>query len=113
MNTDKNLSFEILYALDRISEEFLKEIVRLKKKLKFDEFKPEIRKCSQRFFEETLTPLFEAKEKITIYEIMEKTDKKKCTIQNYIGELCRNEYIKKSKNLKADKRTKLYEKMTQ
>ena len=96
MDADKNVSYEILYTLDRISEEFLKEINKLKKKLKLYEFKPEIRECSQRFFEETLTPLFEAKEKLTIYEIMEETDKKKSTIQNYIGELWRNKYIKKT-----------------
>ncbi len=112
MNTDKNESYEILYTLDRISEEFQKEINKLKKKLKLYEFKPEIRECSHRFFEETLIPLFEVQEKISIYEIMEETDKKKSTIQNYISELWKNKYIRKNKNLKGDKRTKIYEKMT-
>jgi len=109
MDTDKNESYEILYMLDRISEEFFNEIKKLKQKLKLYETKPEIRKCSQKFFEETLLPLFEEKIKISVSDIKKKTDIEKNTILNYLSELCRNKYIKKSKNVEGDGRTKIYE----
>jgi len=109
MDTDKNVSYEILYMLDRISEEFFKEINKLKQKLKLYEIKPEIRKCSQKFFEETLVPLFESKIKISLTDIEKKTDVVKSTILNYLSELWRNKYIKKSINAEGDRRTKIYE----
>ena len=112
MNTDKNESYEILYMLDRISDEFFKEINKLKKKLKLYEIKPEIRKCSQKFYEEILVPLFEEKNKISLLDITEKTNKRKSTILNYLSELWRYKYIKRSKNEEGDSRTRLYEKMT-
>lgn len=112
MDTDENESYEILYMLDRISDEFFKEINKLKKKLKFYEVKPEIRKCSKKFYKETLVPLFEEKKRISLFDIIKKSEKGKSTILNYLSELWRYKYIKKSKNEEGDKRTKLYEKIT-
>ena len=109
MNTDKNESYEILYMLDRISEEFFNEINKLKQKLRLYETKPEIRKSSLKFFEETLVPLFEEKIKVSLIDIEKKADKEKNTILNYLSELWRNKYIKKSKNVEGDGRTKIFE----
>ena len=111
MDTDKNNSYEILYMLDRISENFTKEIENLKKKLKLYEDKTELRQCSLKFYNETLVPLFEQKKLISLLDISKNTTKKKNTILNYLSELSKYKYVNKIKNEKGDKRTKLLEKM--
>ncbi|KKM19524.1 hypothetical protein LCGC14_1654790 [marine sediment metagenome] len=111
MDADKNSSYEILYMLDRISEKFTKEIENLKKKLKLYENKPELRQCSLKFYKETLAPLFEQKEFISLSDISKNTTKKRNIIQNYISELSKYKFVNKIKNEEGDKRTKLLEKM--
>lgn len=111
MDTDKKDYYEILYMLDRISNHFIKELDKIKLKLKLVEVRPELRKCSRKFYYDILVPLFEEKEKISLLDIKKKTQIKKTTIQSYLSELWNNKYINKIRNEKEDKRTKLYEKM--
>lgn len=111
MDTDKKEYYEILYMLDRISDRFNKELNKIKIKLKLDEVRPELRKCSYSFYYDILVPLFEEKEKITLSDIRTKTQMKKSTIQNYLSELWKNKYINKIRNEREDKRTKLYKKI--
>lgn len=108
MNADKNELYEILYMLDKISDQFLKEINILKKRLNFSELKPELRKCSQKFYENTLIPLFKENKIISLNNIINNSKIKKNTIQAYLSELYRHGLIKRIKNDKGDKRTKLF-----
>ncbi len=110
MDTDKKEIYEVLYILERISINFINEINKLKEKLHLHEVKPELRKCTYKFYNKILDPLFEKKEKISLNEIINVAHIKKGTIQIYLGELWKYNYINKIKNEKEDRRTKLYEK---
>jgi len=111
VNADKNEFYEILHMLDKISDIFISEVNNLKKKLKFYELKPELRSCTLKFYEETLVPLFKEKSVISLLDIINRTKRKKCTIQTYLSELYRYKFINRIRNDQGDKRTKLFEKM--
>jgi len=75
------------------------------------EYEPKPRKCSYSLLERILMPLFEEKEVITLEDIIKKSGKKKNTVLCYLSELTKHKLILKEKNLKDDKRTKLYKKV--
>jgi len=108
MSTDINILFELLTTLERISNKINDEVNQLKKKLDFSNIERELRKSTHTFYLNTLLPLFKSKEQISIYEILEVTERKKNTVLNYLSELCKQGYLKKDKNQFGDKRTKLY-----
>ena len=110
MYTDKKEVYAFFITLERISNKINAEINNLKKKLKVSEYQPEIRTCSNRFFEDVLRPLFNEKGFISLEDIIAKSVLKKNTILCYLGELDKYGYIEKSKNELGDKRTKLYRK---
>lgn len=111
MSSDKNEIYELLSALERISNKIDIEINKLKKKLDIPDLKPKIRSCSYKLFEYILEPLFNEKETITLQEIIKKSGKKKATILCYLNELWKYGFIFKFRNLKGDKRTKLYKRI--
>ena len=77
MKTDKNSSYEILFILDKISEQFTYEIKKLKRKMNLNELKPELRQSTLKFYEGTLVPLFERKKRLSLIDISENTKKKR------------------------------------
>jgi len=110
MYSDKKEVYAFFITLERISNKINTEINNLKKKLKVSEYRPEIRNCSNRFFEDVLKPLFNEKGTISLKDIIDKSDREKSTLLNYLSELNKYGYIKKTKNHLGDKRTRLYEK---
>ena len=110
MYSDKKEVYAFFITLERISNKINTEINNLKKELKVPEIKPEIRNCSNRFFEDVLKPLFNEKGTISLKDIIDKSDREKSTLLNYLSELNKYGYIKKTKNHLGDKRTRLYEK---
>ncbi len=110
MVSDKKDLFDFITSLEKISVKINDEIKLLKKKLKFIEYAPKPRKCSHNLLENILNPLFEEKEVISLEDIIKKSGKKKTTLLCYLSELVKHELIIKTKNLKGDKRTRLYKK---
>ena len=110
MYSDKKEVYAFFITLERISNKINTEINNLKKKLKVSEIKPEIRNCSNRFFEDVLKPLFNEKGTISLEDIIAKSIRKKSTLLCYLGELDKYGYIIKTKNELGDRRTKLYRK---
>ena len=111
MSSDKKDIFDFLTSLERISTKINIEIKFLKKKLKISEYEPKLRNSSYNLLDNILMPLFEEKEFITLEDIIKKSGKKKNTILCYLSELVKHKLILKEKNLKGDKRTKLYKKV--
>ena len=108
MSSDKNEIYELLTALERISNKIDIEVNKLKKKLKIPDIKPKIRACSYELFENVLKPIFMEKEIVSLQEIIKKSGKKKTTLLCYLSELFNYGFIYKIRNLRGDKRTKLY-----
>ena len=107
MYSDKKEVYAFFITLERISNKINTEINNLKKKLKYE---PEIRNCSNRFFEEILKLLFNKNGTISLDDIIDKSDRKKTTLLSYLSELNKYGYIVRKRNHLGDKRTKLYEK---
>lgn len=109
MYSDKKEVYAFFITLERISNKINTEINYLKNKLKDSGYSPEIRNCSNKFFEDVLKPLFNEKGTISLEEIIDKSDKKKkSTLLCYLSELNKYGYIEKTKNHSGDRRTKLY-----
>ena len=111
--SDKNEVLEFLKSLEIISNKINIEIKRLKKRLKFQEIRPELHNYHEVFYQNVLIPLFKTKKIVTFEDIIEKSIEVRIkklsenTIKCYLSTLLKHNYLEFTLN-KKDKRRHLY-----
>lgn len=112
MSFDKKTLFEVIKAMENISQKFEKEVINLKKKVNYSDLTIGLEECHKKFYEKTLKPIFLKKKEITKEEIEDYVKLKNLkyarnTITCYLSGLSKNDIIKIKSN-QIDKRKKLY-----